>query len=399
MKSNIEIPKQAVILAGGRGTRLRPLTDTLPKPMIKVHGKPFLEYLIEQLRDQGFERILLLLGYLPHVIQDYFGDGRSWGLKIDYSVSDIEDETGRRIKLAEHKLDPCFFLLYCDNYWPMNMTKMWKQFLDMKTNAQITVYKNVDKYSKSNLLWENTMVVHYDKSRSKENLNGVDIGYAIINKETLSLLPDTNINLESALYPALIERGLLSAYVTDHRYYSMGSHERLSLTELFLKRRPAIILDRDGVLNKKPPKGEYVRNRGEFIWLPGAQEAIRLLKAEGYTIIIVSNQAGIARGMMTESDLKDIHKRMKEELSENSTTLDAFYYCPHHWDDGCECRKPKPGMLFQAQKEFHLDLSRTFFVGDDIRDEQAANAAGCKSLLVSPDWSLLQIVKAKRHVV
>src|SRR6185503_20505255 len=94
-------PTQAVILAGGRGTRLGPLTESRPKPMVEIHGKPFLAYQIEQLRDQGFERILLLLGYLPEVIQSYCGDGRRWGVKIEYSISAVENETARRLKLAE----------------------------------------------------------------------------------------------------------------------------------------------------------------------------------------------------------------------------------------------------------------------------------------------------------
>src|SRR5918992_314665 len=94
-------PTQAVILAGGRGTRLRPLTDARPKPMVEILGKPFLEYQIEQLREQGFQRVLLLLGYLPEVVRDYFGNGQRWGIKIEYSVSAVDDETGRRIKLAQ----------------------------------------------------------------------------------------------------------------------------------------------------------------------------------------------------------------------------------------------------------------------------------------------------------
>ncbi|HZD39283.1 MAG TPA: nucleotidyltransferase family protein, partial [Terriglobales bacterium] len=111
-----ERPRQAVILAGGRGTRLRPLTDTRPKPMVEICGKPFLEYQIEQLRQQGFERVLLLLGYLPEVVKDYFGNGHRWGVEIEYAVTAVDDETGKRVKLAEPLLDSCFLLLYCDNY-------------------------------------------------------------------------------------------------------------------------------------------------------------------------------------------------------------------------------------------------------------------------------------------
>ena len=137
-------PTQAVILAGGRGTRMAPLTDTCPKPMIEIHGKPFLEYLIDMLRDRGISRILLLLGYLPEVVQQYFGDGSRWSVKIEYSVTPIENETGPRLKAAMSQLDPYFLLMYCDNYWPMPLDKMWKRFreakeVEAKLSAMITV--------------------------------------------------------------------------------------------------------------------------------------------------------------------------------------------------------------------------------------------------------------------
>src|SRR3954471_12789889 len=142
-------PTQAVILAGGRGIRLKPLTDARPKPMIEIQGKPFLEYHIEQLREQGFKRVLLLLGYMPEVIRDHFGNGRRWGIKIEYSVSDVDDETGRRLKYSEPFLEPCFLLMYCDNYWPMQMQKMWERFSTARAAAMITVYSNKDGYTRN----------------------------------------------------------------------------------------------------------------------------------------------------------------------------------------------------------------------------------------------------------
>lgn len=393
MGHNLIKPRQAVILAGGRGSRLRPLTDTMPKPMLPFHGKPFLEYLIEHLKERGFEKVLLLLGYLPEVIIDHFGDGSSFGLHMEYSVTDVEDDTGRRMLLAGKRMDPCFLLMYSDNYWPMQIDAMWDQFITSDTDMQVTVYSNKDSYSRDNVRIKNGLVELYDGGRVSNNLQGVEIGFAFMKKSLLDLLPDTNVNFEKVVYPMLSEKRRLSAYVTDHRYYSVGSHERMELTRSFLKRRPAIILDRDGVLNKKAPQAEYVRNWDDFKWLPGAMEAVRLLKNAGYTIAIVTNQAGIARGMMTESDLSRIHEMMKDDLAKNGGTVDAVYYCPHGWDDSCECRKPKPGMLFQAQKDFHLDLSRVYFVGDDVRDRETADRAGTKFLMVDDNNSLLYLVK------
>ena len=386
-------PTQAVILAGGRGERMRPLTDLRPKPMIEVGGKPFLEHQINMLREQGFKRVLLLLGYLPEVVQDYFGDGKKWGMEIEYSVTAVEDKTGRRLKLAESKLDDIFFLLYCDNYWPMSMEKMWRRFLETKVPMMVTVYSNKDNYTKSVLKVDETGFVSvYDKTRKTPDLQGTEISYAILRKELISGLPDGNIGLEETLFPPLIQKRELAAFVTHHRYYSVGDTFRLPITEAFLARCPAIILDRDGVLNEKPPRANYVRNWPEFKWMPGAKETLRLLNEKGFKVIIVSNQAGIARGAMTENDLMEIHRQMTKEVEQSGGRIDAIYYCPHNWDDGCECRKPRPGMLFQAQHDFNLDLTRTYFIGDDERDGQAAEAAGCLSALVSDKKNLLKII-------
>lgn len=389
----LQRPTQAVILAGGRGTRLKPLTDTRPKPMVEVRGKPFLEYQIEQLREQGFEKILLLLGYLPRVVQDYFGDGRRWGVEVQYSVTAAEDETARRLKLAEALLERRFLLLYCDNYWPMQIDKMWPRFAAANVPAMITVYTNKDGYTRNSVRVDRDgYVAVYDKSCQSSGLQGVEISYALIDKSVIELLPEGNVSVEEALYARLAERRELLAYTTDHRYYSVGALHRLPITEAFFERRPAILLDRDGVLNEKPPRAQYVRTWADFRWLPGAKEALRLLKQAGYRVIVVSNQAGIGRGVMSESELSMIHQRLIEEAAQAGGAIERIYYCPHDWDEGCECRKPRPGLLFQAQRDFNLDLTRTCFVGDDERDAEAAEAAGCRPVLISERYGLLDTV-------
>lgn len=395
MNSKIKI-KQAVILAGGRGTRLRPLTDDLPKPMIEFNGRPFLEYLIANLREQGIKRIVLLLGYLPEKVQQYFGDGRRFGVKIDYSVTDVENDTGQRMRSAEPLLDQVFLFLYCDNYWPLRLDALTAGFNNHDVLGQLTAYSNKDGYTRPNLDFDqNGLVRLYDKSRAAPGLKAVDIGYAIFRREVISLIPEGNVSFEATVYPRLVKDRQLALYLTDHRYYSVGSHERLPLTRAFFQAGPAIILDRDGVLNQKPPKAEYVRNRAEFFWLPGAKEAIALLKQKGYKVIIVTNQAGIARGLMTEADLEKIHAAMKSDVDDAGGSVDAIYHCPHGWDENCDCRKPKPGMLFAAQRDFSLDLTKTYFIGDDERDREAGEKAGCKTLLVTEEYPLLRLVREK----
>jgi len=394
--SNQQRPTQAVILAGGLGTRLRPITDTIPKPMIEFHGKPFLEYLIEMLVEQGFEKVVLLLGYLHHKVTRYFKDGKKWDIEIKYSITDVEDDTGLRLQKAKHLFDPLFLLMYCDNYWPMDFPKLWKKFHVFDVPALVTVYMNRDGYTKSNIrLDDNGFIEVYDKTRTAENLLGVDIGFFILKKEVVDLIPDGNNNFERTVMPQLVEKRKLITYQTEHRYYSVGSFERLKLTNIFLSRKPTIILDRDGVINKKAPKTQYITKWAEWEWLPGSKEALCNLKKAGYQIIIVSNQAGIARNLMTHEDLRKIHNMMQLELKACGGSIDKIYYCPHGWDDNCDCRKPKPGMLFQAQRDFHLDLSKIYFIGDDERDKMAGDAAGMKTLLVNEDYTLFDFVQNK----
>jgi len=386
-------PRQAVILAGGRGTRLQPITLTRPKPMVEFHGKPFLEYIVEMLRDQGFDRILMLLGYLPDVIVDHFGDGSHLGVQISYDVTEADDLTAHRVQNAADMIEDTFMLLYCDNYWPLRFDEMWAQYQASGADGMVTIYSNSDKFSKDSVIVKDGMVDVFDRSRTTPGLEGIEISYAILRKDVvMPLLPEEQELFEQAVYPALAERGTLAAYWTDHRYYSVGNIERLPITEEFFTRKPTIFLDRDGTINTRAPQGEYITEPEQFVYLPGALEALAKLKTAGYRVILISNQAGIGRGVMTEAQVEAIHTKLKADAAAAGGSIDAIYYCPHHWEDDCTCRKPKPGMLHTAQRDFHLDLSRTMFIGDDPRDGEAAAAAGCPYEMVTDERSLLDIV-------
>jgi histidinol-phosphate phosphatase family protein len=387
-------PRQAVILAGGRGTRMQPITNDRPKPMVPVLGKPFLEYQIEQLRDQGFDRVLVLLGYFPEVVQDYFGDGRKWGIHIEYSVTEPDQLTCSRVNAARHLIDPCFLLLYCDNYWPMKFDRLWARFCEAGKPGLITVYTNRDDYSRGSVILDHDGHVRiFDRLRTTPGLREVEISYAILTDLALALLPQEDALFEEAIYTPLAWQGRLTAFASDHRYYSVGSLNRLPATQTFMRREPTVILDRDGVLNRKPARAQYVRNWQEWEWSPGALKALRLLHEAGYRTIVASNQPGIGRGAMSQADLEAVHDRMRHDVEEAGGTIDAIYYCPHDWNDGCECRKPRPGLLYQAQRDFHLDLTRTSFIGDDERDAAAAAAADCPFHRVTDEYSLLDITQ------
>lgn len=392
--------KQAVILAGGRGERWRPLTDTIPKPMISVNGKPFLEHLINLLKRNGISEVLILGGYLAEKIEDYFGGGEKFGVNIKYSVLPLldengnENESGTRIKNAAPLLDDFFLLLYCDNYWPLNLKKLQDFYEKQGKLVSFVVYDNKDSFTKDNVsVNENNIVIKYDKSRTEQNLKGVEIGFFLINKEILRLFPDRKFQFEKEILPKLVEMKELSAYVTGQRYCSLSKPERLEAAAEFFSEKKVIFLDRDGVINKKPPKADYVKKWEEFEFLPGVIDGLKILSQNNYDIYVVSNQPGIARGMMTENDLILIQENLEKELKKDNIIINGFYYCLHGWDDNCECRKPKPGLLFQAAREHNIDLTKTIFIGDDERDLQAGEAADIKTFLVAPEKSFLQIIK------
>ena len=389
----MNIISQAVILAGGKGTRLMPLTKDRPKPMVEIHGKPFLEYLIDLLKESGITRVLILTGHMAEKISDYFGDGSRFGIEISYHYSEPEAETGARLRNAKGLIDDEFLLLYCDNYWPLKLQKLQAFHRTHGSTATMVVYSNKDKYSKNNVhVGQDGIIDLYDKSRTAENLNGIDVGFFLLKKSALELLPEGNPSFEAEILPQLVEKKQLAGFFTDHRYYTIGSLERFEQAVEFLKPKKIVLLDRDGVINKKAPKAEYVKTWSEFQFIPGALDAIAELTQKGYGLYILTNQPGIARESLSENDLHDIHEHMLTEIREKGGEIAGIYVCPHGWDDGCECRKPKPGMLFQAAREHRFDLTKTTYVGDDERDGQAAETADAQFIMVPSDVGIAAAV-------
>jgi D-glycero-D-manno-heptose 1,7-bisphosphate phosphatase len=142
----------------------------------------------------------------------------------------------------------------------------------------------------------------------------------------------------------------------------------------------AVFLDRDGVINQKPPEGLYVTRWEDFHILPGVVEAVDLLNRAGFAVIVVTNQRCIAKGLMTIADLEKMHQRMTETLARDGAKVDAVYYCPHEMEPPCNCRKPAPGMLLEAARSHGIDLSGSWMIGDSEIDVEAGRNAGCKTI-------------------
>ena len=382
---------QAVIFAGGRGERLAPFTDTTPKPLYPIDGVPFISRLIMQLKSFGIDKILILLGYLSEQVEEEVGDGSKFGVDVEYDVTPVSYETIERMNHAKDKLEDEFMILYCDNYCPINYHKLEEDFYQNDALIQLTIYDNKDNYTKSNIkIDDSNKVILYDKKREMQDLSGVEIGYMLVKKEILNYVTDEK--KLSDIFPRIIELNKMYATITSHRYYSIGSFSRMNLTEEFFKPKHVVFLDRDGTINEKAPKACYIEKKENFIWLPGAMEAIKKLNDNGVITILITNQPGIARGNFTLDVLNDIHNKMQSDLASIGAKIDYIYYCPHNWFDGCDCRKPKPGMLYQAQKDLSLNLEKCMLFGDDERDLEAAANASVPAKLITEEYPLIKAV-------
>ena len=221
---------QAVILAGGRGDRLSPLTDNIPKPMAPINGFPFLDYLIHSAIQAGIEKILILLGYKADVIVDRYEDMTN--ITIEFSYGTKENQTGRRVLNAFNQLDNHFLLMYGDNYWPIELNAMWSNYEKLGTNMSTTVFSNINgtgEYGCENnvVVGNDDMVVKYDKYRETDAANGVDIGYFIVSKESLDPGLSGNVSFEVDILPQFIAKNHLGSYITDSQYYYITNMQTL----------------------------------------------------------------------------------------------------------------------------------------------------------------------------
>ena len=219
---------QMVILAGGLATRMRPLTSKLPKSMLQIKGRPFLEYQLELLKEYEIKDILLCVGYKGELIKDHFGDGRKFGVNLSYSFDgDKLLGTGGALKKAYKLLNENFFLMYGDSYLPYDYQEIERHFRDSVKLLLMVAYRNQNRFDRSNLLIQDGMIKLYDKTLQGENLEYIDAGLSILKKEVLNLVPEEEPYDLEELYRTLISEEEMTAFEVKQRFYQIGSFEGL----------------------------------------------------------------------------------------------------------------------------------------------------------------------------
>ena len=373
--------RQAVILAGGMGTRLGALTTDRPKPLLDVGGRPFLDYLGEHLVRHGVEHVVLLVG--PHTARFRGIVARPEWQKIEVDVvADLPAAgTGGALRYARDLLDAEFLLLNGDSFFDFNLLDL---SCDSASPPPLTMAlrKVADTARYGSVTLDGDRIVAFgEKSVGGEGL--INAGVYRLSRDFVDTIPNRTCSMESDLIPELVRRGRAGGRVYDGPFIDIGVPDSFAAAQDLLpgwRRRPAAFLDRDGILNHDTG---YVWRTEEYRWQAGAAGAVKRLNDLGYYVFVVTNQAGVARGLYGCEDIENLHRWINRTLRRRGAHVDAFYYCPHHPEVGrgpftraCECRKPGPGMLLQAMKEWPVDLSRSFMIGDKETDMAAAEAAG-----------------------
>lgn len=221
---------QTVILAGGRGTRLLPITDNIPKPMVLVNGKPFLEHMLLMLKRNSLRNILLCIGYLGDKIESYFGDGDRHGIEIKYSHEKEPIGTAGALKLAEGLLEEEFLVLYGDSYLDIDYGAFIDFFKNHKAVGAVAIYNNAsgDTGVKNNIALEGDIVTGYYKDKDEPSLKYVEAGASIFRKDVLRLMRKNSfMSLENEIFPLLIKDKELRGYKSERRFYDIGTLQRL----------------------------------------------------------------------------------------------------------------------------------------------------------------------------
>ena len=418
---------KTVIMAGGKGTRISELFPDIPKPLIPIKAadgteKPVLEWEIESLRDQGFTEIMLTVSYMADKIMDHFGDGSKFGVKIEYFVEETPlGNAGALFKLRDWLGEEDFLLLNADAVFDVDFNRMVDYHRSHDAIVTLFTHPNSHPYDSGLIIADENHFVNAWLAKEDDRpiyyKNRVNAGLHVINPkaldmsgiETATVGTEVNgkivkVDLDRQILKPLCGTGKMVAYDSPEYVKDMGTPERYhSVSRDFQNGvvkaknlshpQKAIFLDRDGTINKYVG---FLRDINEFELIDGVAEAIKRINESGYLCIVVTNQPVIARGEVKVDELDLIHNKMETLLGKQGAYIDGLYYCPHHPHKGyegeipelkfdCDCRKPKPGMLIQAAKDFNIDLGLSWMIGDGENDVKAGINAGCHTALIGTD--------------
>jgi len=378
--------KEAIILAGGLGTRLRPVVSDLPKCMAPVAGQPFLKHVIRYLLSQGIEKFIFSLGYKHEMVEEFLNDEFPT-LHCECSVEQEPLGTGGAIYLAcKRTKDENVLVVNGDTLFKADLEKAASFHIKNKADCTLLLkpMQGFDRYGAVEL--DDDYAV--SSFKEKQNFQSADINagtYMLDVEQFIDKDFPEKFSFEKDYLEKYYGERKIFGVIEDSYFIDIGvpadfqkAQEELRQIPLNLENTDpgwTIFLDRDGVINYEK-ENDYILNWSEFEFYPGVTEAISLLSEKFAKLIVISNQRGVGRGLMSEKDLLNIQRQMRSEIERNGGRIDKIYYCTatdsHHF-----YRKPNPGMALQAAKDFpSIDLSKTIMVGNKLSDMQFGRNAG-----------------------
>ena len=379
--------EQGVFLVGGLGSRLQKLIGGTAKPVVDVGGRPFLDYLLDEASRHGLKRALLLCGYRADDLVAAYNGRTIRGMTIETAVEPTPAGTAGALAVAADRLDEWFVLVNGDSLFDFN----WLGLIPPPGNpgaswVRMALASGVAGARYGRVAIEGQLVRDFIPAGSLDR--PINAGVYLMRKAILSRIGSLPCSLEHDVLPALAKEGLVEGSVIEAPFIDIGIPEDLARAQSLVPRmvrRPAAFLDRDGVLNED---AGYVHRADQVRWIEGARETVRWLNDAGYLVFVVTNQAGVARGLYSEQHVADLHAWMNQELRKGGGHVDCIEYCPYHPEGTVEqyrrvsdLRKPAPGMLRKLLSEWSVDTSQSFLVGDRETDLEAAAAAGIRGHL------------------
>ena len=377
-------PTQALFLVGGRGTRLGALSANTPKPMQEIApGVRFLDLLLENAARMGFTDLVLLAGHLGDQVEAAYHGRRVGEATIRVVRESQPMGTGGALAQAADALDERFVLLNGDSFFDINLRVLTAAPLpEGGGRLALRMVDDTARYG-SVQLNDTKISAFIEKNPDLTGPGLINGGIYYLDRAMVDRI-EAPSSIESDVFPELVREGRLEGVPFDGYFLDIGLPETLAQAQretAALRVRPAAFLDRDGVLNEDHG---YTHRVDDLVWMPGAREAIRLLNDRGYRVIVVTNQAGVARGFYDEDAIGIFHAGMQAQLAETGAFVDAFYHCPYHADGKVPAytvedhpdRKPNPGMILRALEDWHVDKDKSFLIGDKPSDMEAARRVG-----------------------
>ncbi len=398
---------QVVVLMGGLGTRLGEQAKNCPKALTKVGERPFFDYQLLLMKEYGFRHFLFLVGHYGKMVEDYYGDGNRYGIRISYSYDGEKLlGTGGAVRKAYHLLRDDFLLLYGDSFMDIDYKETIYRYFKGRLSgclSLMTIMENNNCLDRSNVIGKDGKIILYDKKNFTEEMRYIDYGVNMFAKTVFQRYDDDMPFDIGDVQNRLSKEGRLSAHEVTNRFYEIGSPKSLELFNSYAKHRfkergKAVFFDRDGVINKIIFRDDTEQLdspfcKDEIILMDDVVETMKLLQQKGYYLFIVTNQPAAAKGKAKLSDLYDVNTHICKILKKNGVVIDGAEICPHYpglsehtkekfLAKECRCRKPKIGLIEALAARFCIDMEHSWMIGDSYTDILAGRRAGLRTAFI-----------------